>query len=250
MLPVVCLRDIAKSYDMGEGVVQALRDVNLTIAQGEMIAVMGASGSGKSTLLNILGTLDRPTSGRYELEGVAVEQLDDATVSAVRNRKIGFVFQQFNLLPRETALHNVEMPLAYADVSRRRRREQAMRALARVGLSERIHHLPSQLSGGQQQRVSIARAIVARPALLLADEPTGALDSKTSREVMQLITELHAEGMTIVLVTHDRAVAEYAERILVMRDGAIVSEEYELHGRPGRFAAEGRSPPRVAEALP
>ncbi|MCU1277360.1 MAG: transporter, ATP-binding protein [bacterium] len=225
MPPVVCLREVGKSYVMGETVVHALRCVSLSVRRGEMIAIMGASGSGKSTLLNILGTLDRPTHGCYELDGEAVEQLDDAALSSIRNRKIGFVFQQFNLLPQDTALHNVEMPLIYAGVSRRRRREQALRALARVGLGERTHHLPSQLSGGQQQRVSIARAIVSEPPLLLADEPTGALDSTTSREVMQLLGELHAEGMTIVLVTHDRSVAEHAERIIVVRDGAIVSDD-------------------------
>jgi putative ABC transport system ATP-binding protein len=221
---------VSKVYAMGDGAdetmaVHALRGVSLTIQPGEMVAIMGASGSGKSTMLNILGTLDRPTSGRYILDGTPVEELDEIELSRLRNEKIGFVFQSFNLLARDSALANVELPMVYARESPRRRREKAIAALARVGLAERMDHLPNQLSGGQQQRVSIARALVNDPLLLLADEPTGALDSTTTKQVMQIFRELHRGGMTVVVVTHDPHIAEYAERVVSFQDGKILSDE-------------------------
>jgi putative ABC transport system ATP-binding protein len=216
---------ISKVYRMGEIDVHALRAVDFEIHRGEMVAIMGASGSGKSTMLNILGTLDRPSEGHYLLDGEPVENLDEYELSALRNHKMGFVFQQFNLLPRDTALENVELPMVYAGESPARRRQKALKALDRVGLSDRVDHLPNQLSGGQQQRVSIARAIVNEPLLLLADEPTGALDSATTKQVMELFVELHRQGMTVVLVTHDASIAEYAERVVRFKDGVIVSDE-------------------------
>ncbi len=203
----------------------ALRGVDVEVTRGEMLAVMGSSGSGKSTMLNIVGTLDRPTSGTYELEGEAVEGRTDEELAALRSRKLGFVFQSFHLLPRSTALANVELPMVYAGVGRRERRERARAALDRVGLGDRADHLPSQLSGGQQQRVAIARALVNAPSLLLADEPTGALDSATAQQVLALLRELHDAGLTIVLVTHDPEVARWGDRVIVFRDGVIVSEE-------------------------
>jgi putative ABC transport system ATP-binding protein len=225
MSPVVRLESVTKVYSMGALEVHALREVSLDIARGEMVAIMGASGSGKSTTLNVIGTLDRPTSGRFVLDGEPVDDKDDDALADLRNDKIGFVFQAFNLLPRETALANVMLPLIYAGVAPSVRRERARRALARVGLGDRGLHKPNELSGGQQQRVSIARAIVNEPVLLLADEPTGALDSATSRQVMELFVELHAQGMTVVLVTHDPAIAAYAERVITFQDGVIVADE-------------------------
>jgi putative ABC transport system ATP-binding protein len=221
---VLELQHVSKVYRLGEGDVFALRDVSLSIRKGEMVAIMGSSGSGKSTCLNLLGTLDRPTEGRYLLEGVPTETMEDDELAELRNRRIGFVFQSFHLLPRETAVRNVELPLVYRGVSPKERRKRALAALEKVGLGERSFHLPAQLSGGQQQRVSIARALAAEPAVLLADEPTGALDSATSRQVMELFVELHAQGMTVVLVTHDDGVAAYAERVVTFRDGNIVSD--------------------------
>ncbi|MCC6752222.1 MAG: ABC transporter ATP-binding protein [Deltaproteobacteria bacterium] len=223
--PVIALDELCKVYRAGSVEVHALRDISLVIRRGEMVAVMGASGSGKSTLMNIVGTLDRPTSGRYLLDGVAVEELDAVAQAHLRNAKIGFVFQAFNLLPRHTALANVEVPLIYGRISRRERRRRALEALARVGLADRVDHLPTQLSGGQQQRVAIARALVTRPVLLLADEPTGALDTETTAQVMELFCELHRSGMTVVLVTHEPHVARYAKRIIRFRDGRILSDE-------------------------
>ena len=223
-------RELAKTYRMGlahdGGVneVQALRGVSLDIESGEFVAVMGASGSGKSTLMNILGCLDQPTGGRYRLAGEAVEGLSGDALAAIRNRRIGFVFQQFNLLPRTSALENVELPLLYAGVAPRERRERARACLEQVGLGERVDHVPSELSGGQQQRVAIARALVNRPQLILADEPTGALDSATSDEVMQLLAGLNADGITIVLVTHERDIADWARRRIVFRDGQVVED--------------------------
>ncbi|WP_433933927.1 ABC transporter ATP-binding protein [Sorangium cellulosum] len=224
MAPLVKLEAITKTYWMGEVEVQALRGVSLELSRGEMVAIMGASGSGKSTTLNVIGTLDRPTGGRYLLDDEPVEELDEVELARLRNRKIGFVFQSFNLLPRDSALANVELPMVYAGVRPSERRERAARALARVGLDDRAHHLPNQLSGGQQQRVAIARAIVNEPPLLLADEPTGALDSATTRQVMELFCALHAQGMTVIVVTHDPSIAAYATRVITFRDGAIVED--------------------------
>ena len=225
--PVVARSGISKTYSMGgrdAPTVHALRDVSLELVAGESIAIMGQSGSGKSTTLNIIGTLDRPSSGRYLLDGEPVEQLDDEALAVLRNRKIGFVFQSFHLLPRLTARANVELPMIYAGVRPRERRGRAEAALARVGLADRAHHMPNQLSGGQQQRVAIARAIVNDPLLLLADEPTGALDSATTKQVMELFRTLHAQGITVVLVTHDPAIAAYAERVVTFADGAVAED--------------------------
>jgi putative ABC transport system ATP-binding protein len=222
---IVRLRGVTKTHALGRSEVHALRGVDVEVTRGEMLAVMGSSGSGKSTMLNIVGTLDRPTSGTYELEGEAVEGRTDEELAALRSRKLGFVFQSFHLLPRSTALANVELPMVYAGVGRRERRERARAALDRVGLGDRADHLPSQLSGGQQQRVAIARALVNAPSLLLADEPTGALDSATAQQVLALLRELHDAGLTIVLVTHDPEVARWGDRVIVFRDGVIVSEE-------------------------
>jgi putative ABC transport system ATP-binding protein len=224
MPSVVRLSSVEKTYRMGEVEVSALRGVSLDLEHGEMVAIMGASGSGKSTTLNVIGTLDRPTSGRYFLDGEPVEALDEVDLADLRNRKIGFVFQSFHLLPRLTALANVELPMVYAGVSGRERRDRARAALTRVGLEDREDHLPSQLSGGQQQRVAIARAIVNDPLLLLADEPTGALDSATTRQVMDLFCRLDEQGITVVLVTHDAAIAGYASRVVTFADGNIVSD--------------------------
>jgi putative ABC transport system ATP-binding protein len=228
-IPIVRFEKISKVYQMGEIEVHALREITFEVRAGEMVAIMGASGSGKSTMLNLLGTLDRPTSGRYFLDGEPVEDLDEYELSALRNHKMGFVFQSFNLLPRDNALQNVELPMVYAGESPARRRKKALAALDRVGLGDRVEHLPNQLSGGQQQRVSIARAIVNEPLLLLADEPTGALDSATTKQVMELFCELHRQGMTVIVVTHDPSIAEYAERVVRFKDGVILSDENRGH---------------------
>ena len=222
--PILELRGISKIYRMGEIEVRALRSVDFIVRAGEFVAIMGASGSGKSTMLNLIGTLDRPSEGEYLLDGEPVQNLDEFELAALRNSKIGFVFQSFNLLARDNALENVELPMVYAGESRSLRRKKAERALDRVGLADRMDHLPNQLSGGQQQRVSIARAIVNEPLLLLADEPTGALDSSTTKQVMELFVELHQQGMTVVLVTHDPNIATYAERVVSFSDGVIVSD--------------------------
>jgi putative ABC transport system ATP-binding protein len=219
--PVIRVEDVHKYYDLGEAKVHALRGVNLEIARGEFVAVMGASGSGKSTFMNLLGCLDKPTSGHYLLEGTDVSQLDKKALAEIRNRKLGFVFQGFNLLARTTALENVELPTLYAKLDKQRRLERAQRALEMVGLDDRMGHFPSQLSGGQQQRVAIARALVNTPSILLADEPTGNLDSRTSVEIMQIFQHLNDEGLTIVLVTHEPDIAQFAKRIVVFRDGKI-----------------------------
>jgi putative ABC transport system ATP-binding protein len=222
---VIRTEALTKVYRTGRTEVAALRGVDLTVRRGEMVAVMGTSGSGKSTLMNILGCLDEPTSGAYFLDGARVDGLDRRALADVRNRKIGFVFQGFNLLPRTSALENVETPLLYDRTGRiRDARAAARAALLRVGLAERGDHLPNELSGGQQQRVAIARALVTEPALLLADEPTGNLDSRTTLEVMALFQELHAQGMTVVLVTHEPEVARYAQRVVEMRDGRILRD--------------------------
>jgi putative ABC transport system ATP-binding protein len=218
---LIATRDLARVYSLDAGRVVALDGVSLEIATGEFVAVMGPSGSGKSTFMNLIGCLDRPTGGTYRLAGTAVETLNADGLAALRNREIGFVFQQFNLLPRMDALGNVELPMIYAGVDRKTRRERALSALDRVGLADRSHHWPMQLSGGQQQRVAIARALVNRPSLLLADEPTGALDSRTAIEILALFQELNREGATIVLVTHDAEVARHARRIVRFKDGRV-----------------------------
>ncbi len=223
--PVILLQQLDKTYRTGDVEVNALRGVTLSIPRGQMVAIMGASGSGKSTLMNILGMLDSPSGGSYLLDGVSVDSLDQVAQAHERNRKIGFVFQAFNLLPRHTALANVEVPLIYARVGRAERRHRALAALERVGLAERAHHHPNQLSGGQQQRVAIARALVTQPLMLLADEPTGALDSENTVQIMELFRELHRSGMTIIVVTHEAQVAAYAERVIRFRDGRIVADE-------------------------
>jgi putative ABC transport system ATP-binding protein len=222
---LIRLEDIARTYVMGDVQVRALQGVTLTIEEGEFAAIMGASGSGKSTLMNLLGCLDRPTRGRYLLDGEDVSRLPNDALATIRNRTLGFVFQSFNLLARTSALENVELPLLYSGVSARERHRRAREALARVGLAERGDHTPSQLSGGQQQRVAIARALVNRPRVLLADEPTGNLDSRTSVEVMALLQELGRSGITVVLVTHEHDIAEYAARVIVMRDGRVQSDD-------------------------
>jgi len=216
---------LTKAYQLGDQEVFALRGVNLEIHANEYVAIMGPSGSGKSTLMNMIGCLDTPSSGRYWLRGRLVSELSDEELAEVRNRDIGFVFQTFHLLPRATALGNVELPLTYRGVSPERRREMAARALHQVDLAERIDHRPNQLSGGQRQRVAIARALVGDPAILLADEPTGNLDSRTGVEIMKLFERLHADGQTVVLVTHDREVAAHAHRIIHLRDGQVEKEE-------------------------
>uniref|UniRef100_UPI00345159E3 ABC transporter ATP-binding protein n=1 Tax=Hylemonella sp. TaxID=2066020 RepID=UPI00345159E3 len=225
-------RDLVKTYAMGDNTVHALRGVSLDIAEGDFVAIMGASGSGKSTLMNILGCLDQPSAGHYRLAGEAVEAMKPEQLASIRNRRIGFVFQQFNLLPRTSALENVELPMVYAGVKSAERKARAMEALQTVGLGERWQHTPSELSGGQQQRVAIARALVNQPQLILADEPTGALDTKTSDDIMRLLTDLNARGMTVVLVTHEADIAAWARRRLVFRDGLIV-EDVRQSGHPG-----------------
>ncbi len=222
---IIQTHDIHKTYQLGETQVHALRGVTLDIAQGEFVAIMGASGSGKSTFMNILGCLDRPTSGQYLLEGTDVARLDKKQLAAIRNRKIGFVFQGFNLLARTTALENTELPTLYARIGKDERRRRATEALKMVGLGDRMHHFPSQLSGGQQQRVAIARALVNQPSIILADEPTGNLDSRTSVEVMGIFQSLNRRGLTIILVTHEHDIAQFTRRNIVFRDGKIRKDE-------------------------
>ncbi len=222
---VIEVNDIHKYYDLGETQVHALRGVSVEVKAGEFVAVMGASGSGKSTFMNILGCLDKPSSGRYLLEGTDVSKLEKRELALIRNRKIGFVFQGFNLLSRTTALENVELPTLYAKVDKLEREKRAREALAMVGLADRSEHYPSQLSGGQQQRVAIARALVNHPAILLADEPTGNLDSRTSVEIMDIFQRLNDQGLTIVLVTHEHDISQYAKRVLVFRDGKVRRDE-------------------------
>jgi putative ABC transport system ATP-binding protein len=217
--------DVHKYYDLGETRVHALRGVSVDIGRGEFVAIMGASGSGKSTFMNMLGCLDRPSAGRYLLEGTDVSQHDKRALALIRNQKIGFVFQGFNLLARTTALENTELPTLYTNIDRVEREKRAAEALAMVGLAERAQHFPSQMSGGQQQRVAIARALVNRPSILLADEPTGNLDSRTSVEIMEIFQNLNDQGLTIVLVTHEHDIAQFAKRVLVFRDGKIRKDD-------------------------
>ncbi|MBL8977786.1 MAG: ABC transporter ATP-binding protein [Gemmatimonadetes bacterium] len=221
---VIHVEELAREYLMGAERVQALRGLTLTIRRNEYVAIMGPSGSGKSTFMNLMGCLDTPSGGSYWLNGQEVSRLTDDALARVRNKEIGFVFQTFNLLPRATALHNVELPLVYAGTSARERRQRAEEALTRVGLENRMHHRPNELSGGQRQRVAIARALVNRPSLLLADEPTGNLDSTTSEEIMRVFAELHRQGQTIVVVTHEPSIAAHAERVVVLRDGRLDSD--------------------------
>ena len=218
---LIKINNLHKDYIMGEVAVPALIDINLEIKHNEYVAIMGPSGSGKSTLMNILGCLDTPSSGTYHFKDSDVSSLDDDSLSAMRNKEIGFIFQNFNLLPKLNAIQNVEMPLIYAGVKSAERKERAIEALGRVGLADRMHHKPSELSGGQRQRVAIARALVSKPGILLADEPTGALDSKTGVDIMQLFDDLHAEGNTIILITHEQEIANYAHRTIFIKDGSI-----------------------------
>src|SRR4051812_25797856 len=227
---VIVTRNLHREYDMGGEIVRALRGVDLTIRKNEFVAVMGPSGSGKSTLMNLIGCLDSPTGGEYWLNGFRVSELEDDELARIRNKEIGFVFQTFNLLPRATSLHNVELPLVYAGVNARDRRAQATRALTRVQLADRMNHRPNELSGGQRQRVAIARALVTQPSILLADEPTGNLDSATSEEIMSLFKELHGEGQTIVLVTHEHDIAEHAYRQVHLKDGRV-ERDFETKGQ-------------------
>jgi putative ABC transport system ATP-binding protein len=227
---LIDLRGISKVYRMGDVEVQALRGIDLQVRDGEFVAIMGASGSGKSTLMNVIGCLDLPTTGTYLLDGVDVAALDDDQLAMIRNLRIGFVFQSFNLIPRSTALHNVEMPLIYA--GDRDRRERALAALEMVGLADRAAHQPSELSGGQQQRVAIARALVTDPAILLADEPTGNLDSEASLDIMRLLAALNTAGRTILLITHEADIAAFATRVVRLRDGVIISDERQDPRKP------------------
>jgi putative ABC transport system ATP-binding protein len=229
---VIVTRGIRRDYDMGGEIVRALRGVDVAIRRGEYVAIMGPSGSGKSTFMNTLGCLDTPSAGEYWLNGQLVSAMTDDALARVRNREIGFVFQTFNLLPRSTALQNVELPLVYAGVSASERKKRATEALERVQLGERVHHRPNELSGGQRQRVAIARALVNRPSILLADEPTGNLDSNTSEEIMRVFEELFRQGQTVVMVTHEPDIAAHARRVVVLRDGIVASDE-----RKEQFAA-------------
>jgi putative ABC transport system ATP-binding protein len=225
MEPLIDIRELSKSYVMGREKVRVLNEISLQVMPGEFVAIVGPSGSGKSTLMNVIGCLDAPSEGSYKLDGIEMKGLSDNKLANIRNRKIGFIFQSFHLLPKLSAIENVELPLVYRGMSSKERCERSTRALAQVGLSERMFHKPSELSGGQQQRVAIARALAGHPPMLLADEPTGALDTKTGQEVLALIEQLNAEGHTIVLITHDQEVARRASRIVVMRDGCMTEQE-------------------------
>lgn len=228
--PMIQISNLMKSYKLGGETVHALNNVSLNILKGEFLAIIGPSGSGKSTLMNMIGCLDRPDSGEYHLDGKEIGKMNDNDLAAIRNQKIGFVFQNFNLLSKLTALENVELPLIYSGIATKERREMALESLTKVGLKERAGHLPTQLSGGQQQRVAIARAMVGNPAILLADEPTGALDSKTSLEILQLMKDLNESGNTIILITHDLAIAKQAKRMVRIQDGQLFENEGEQIG--------------------
>jgi putative ABC transport system ATP-binding protein len=240
-MSLIRFQNISRRYQMGAETVHALRDVSLEIQRGEYVAIMGPSGSGKSTLMNLIGCLDTPTSGSYELNGVHVSDMDDNQLAEIRNREIGFVFQTFNLLSRSNALHNVELPLIYGGVPAEDRRRIALGALTQVGLADRIHHKPNELSGGQRQRVAVARALVNKPSILLADEPTGNLDSKTGTEIMALIDELSRKGNTIIVVTHEEEIARQSRRIIRIRDGLIASDEKQAEERETKV--EGKTSP-------
>ncbi len=236
-MSIIETRDLWKTYRMGSEDIHALQGVSIEIERGEYVAIMGPSGSGKSTLMNLIGCLDTPSKGSYLLNGHQVRELDDDELARIRNEEIGFVFQTFNLLPRATALHNVELPLVYAGVPGPERRTQALQALERVELADRVSHRPNELSGGQRQRVAIARALVNNPSILLADEPTGNLDSKTGLEIMSLFERLHATGNTIVLITHEPEIAEYAHRVIHLRDGQVEEDVRQVHRSPAMGAA-------------
>jgi putative ABC transport system ATP-binding protein len=238
--PVIALENVTKVYGLGEVKVHALRGVTLVIERGDYVAVMGSSGSGKTTLMNIVGCLDMPTEGRYLLDGIDVRRFEDDQLSTIRNRKVGFVFQSYNLIPRTSALQNVELPLTYAGVPARERLERARAALASVGLADRAEHQPSELSGGQQQRAAIARSMVGNPSLILADEPTGNLDSVSGDQIMEVFDQVNAEGRTVVMITHEEHVAARAKRVVRLADGLIVSDE--------RRASVAGAPPRLAGA--
>ena len=236
-MSIIETRDLWKTYRMGSEDIHALQGVSIEIERGEYVAIMGPSGSGKSTLMNLIGCLDTPSKGSYLLNGHQVRELDDDELARIRNEEIGFVFQTFNLLPRATALHNVELPLVYAGVPGPERRTQALQALERVEVADRVSHRPNELSGGQRQRVAIARALVNNPSILLADEPTGNLDSKTGLEIMSLFERLHATGNTIVLITHEPEIAEYAHRVIHLRDGQVEEDVRQVHRSPAMGAA-------------